>query len=67
MSNEFKVAIVRALYTALVVAGLSFFTTLGAGADAGTAAIAAGASAFGILAARAGVEGYVDTQRNRRT
>ena len=63
MSDQFKTATVRAAYSAVVMgllAGVTAYQTTSNGRGAILAGIITG---LGVLAARGGVEGYVDTQK----
>ena len=65
MSEQFRVALVRALVGGVVSAGSVFFSIMGA-AGVERAGIAAGAAFFGVLAARGFGEGSYDTSRDRK-
>jgi hypothetical protein len=68
MSEQFKAALVRAFVGGIVSAGSVFFSIMSimGAAGVGKAGIAAGASFFGVLAARGFGEGSYDTNRDRR-
>lgn len=62
-ASPFGVAFIRGVYSALVTGGITTLTTLQVAGD-GTDALIIGAITFlTTLAARTGVEGYVDTKR----
>lgn len=58
---------VRAVTSAVTVAGASFFTSLAAGSTLRAAEIAAGSAFFGILVVRAGAEGAWDAWQSRQS
>lgn len=62
MSDQLKVAIVRSVYGAVVIAGSAFFATLATGTSLKIAGIAAGAAFFATLVTRGAIEGAIDTQ-----
>lgn len=62
MTAEYRTALIRGLVSAFILAGAQFFVVF-AVAGANVAAISAGATFFGTLAARVGVEGSVDSKR----
>ena len=62
LSDQFKVALVRALIGAFISAGLTFFATVTT-SGAAAAGIAAGTAGFTYLAARGFAEGAYDTRR----
>ncbi len=66
MSEQYKAALIRALYGGLVLAGVAVFADLGMDGTWQSAGIKAGAAFFGYLMVRGGFEGEYDTHRNRR-
>jgi hypothetical protein len=63
MSEQYKVAIFRALLSAALVGAATVLTAYEQSSNFQTALIAGIAAAVGILAARAGIEGTVDHLR----
>lgn len=62
MSSAFKVALVRAVITAIASGGTVFFA-MATTVTLGAALYAAGAAAFTTLIARFGIEGWIDTAK----
>ncbi len=62
MTAQFKVALLRAVVTALATGGSTFFA-MATSATLGVALYAAGAAAFTTLVARFGVEGWIDSRQ----
>ncbi len=62
MSPEYKTAIIRGVISAFILAGAQFFVVFAIG-DAKVALVSSGATFFGTLASRIGVEGSVDSKR----
>lgn len=62
LSAEYTTALVRGLVSALILAGAQFFIVFAVG-DAKVALISAGATFFGTLGARLGIEGTLDSRR----
>lgn len=65
MSEQSKAAIIRSLYTAVGTFLSSFCTALLAGSPSDTSALVAAVAAFAVLGFRGGVEGAVDTYREK--
>jgi hypothetical protein len=61
MTQQFKVAWIRAGVGGLVLAGSAFFGQLATGGTLRTAGVAAGVAFFAYLILRGGVEGLVDS------
>lgn len=65
-NTPYQVAIIRALFSAVVVGLLVGLQQLQTGSSMRDAVIAGGIAALGILATRAGIEGTIDTARRGR-
>lgn len=66
MTEQFRIALIRAVLTAFVTGGATFFTVI-ATADMRAALISTGATVFATLAARFAAEGWVDTSAAKRS
>ena len=62
MSEQLKVALIRAVIGAVIAAGATFFTTAASGQPLKVAGIGAGAAFFSYLVLRGGIEGTIDAQ-----
>lgn len=62
MTAEFKVALIRAVITAIVIGAMAFMATWSQTDDVKTIVIATLTPMVGVLAARFGVEGLIDTK-----
>lgn len=65
MSKEYVDSLVRGAVGGAIAGGVQFFAVAGF-VSSEQAFYAAGAAAFGFLAIRMGIEGTIDTRRNRQ-
>lgn len=63
LTQPWQVAVYRAVVSALIVGAGAFVTAILAGADLRKALLTGLASALGVLAMRAGVEGQIDQRQ----
>lgn len=66
MTREQKIALYRGLVSALITGGIVFLSTWSTTTDVRTLVIATGTAILTPFAARAGVEGYIDSAAAKR-